>query len=335
MKRDALGKIFKIEKSLGRSDLFTIHFHYHGRPDVVKTFHHEDKDGLGALKSSLWDLHKFRLPVPLFTMKSGGILRAIAGVFAMFEDFSPTIIKWLKIDKEKPFHPGHLGWRVLSQNSTSKLMSVLKEKKLPFNPWLLFLINEKVAARLVDPSETRIRWLFPVNVRSSEEEAELESNFTSSIGLSIYRSDLMETFIAYYQRSLIASRVKASHFLAKIVASLPESWLLKMAIARGKSNMWAGSFSNLGRWSFPEKDGQESLPSAISLAPPGGTPCFPIGIGIITWQGSLSICMRLHPCIADKSDFHEELLDEFVNAMNQSLGFTIDLSNSSRKNSIT
>ena len=335
MTRDALGRIFKIEKSLGRSDVFEINFHYDGRPDVVRSFHHEEKDGLGALKSSLWDLHQYRLLLPRFGMKSGGIFRYFVGLFAMLSDFSPSIIKWKKFEKDWGSHPGARGFRVLGQESTRNLLTSLKERKLPFNAWLLFIINQIVAETLAADDETKFRWLFPANVRSTIEEQSLESNFTSSVGLTLNRGDSLEIFKAHYKTSLIASRIKASHFLAKCVASLPESWLLKLAIARGQKNMWVGSFSNVGRWDFSEINHAQNFPSAVSLAPPAGTPCFPIGVGIITWRGRISICLRLHPCLVDRDDLHEDLLDKILTSMSDDLGATFHLSQSSREQTTT
>ncbi len=331
MTRDALGRIFKIEKSLGRSDVFDINFHYDGRPDVVRSFHHEHKDGLGALRSSLWDLHQYRLLLPRFHMKSGGLFRYFAGILAMLSDFSPSIIKWKKFEKDWGTHPGARGFRVLSRDSTKNLLTRLKERELPFNAWLLFIINQIVADSLAAAEETKFRWLFPVNVRSTVEEQTLESNFTSSVGLTLKRGDSLEIFKAHYKTSLIASRIKASHFLATFVASLPERWLLKLAIARGQKNMWVGSYSNVGRWDFSELDDAQSFPSAISLAPPAGTPCFPIGVGIITWRGRLSICLRLHPCLIDHDEIHEDLLDKILTSMSDDLRFPCHLSQSSRE----
>jgi len=331
MKRDALGRIFKIEKVLGRSDLFTINFHYGERSDVIKSFHHEQKDGLGALRNTLWELHQYRLVLPLFQVKSGGFLRYMSGLFAMLGDFSPSIIKWKKFEKNWVSHPGARSFRVLNQESTLRLIARLKERQMPFNPWLLFLINQIIADSLADRNESKFRWLFPVNVRSNQEEQTLESNFTSSVGLTIHKGDGIEAFKDHYLNSLIASRVKASHLLAKLVASLPERWLLKLAIARGQKNMWVGTFSNLGRWNFPEIGSESSFPSAISLAPPAGTPCFPIGIGVITWRNQLSFCLRLHPSLVLNAHLHEDILDQVVASMSHDLEFSLHLSQSSRK----
>jgi hypothetical protein len=331
MKKDSLGKIFKVEKILGRGDNVDFIFHYKDKPDVVKSTHHADNDGLGALHKGLLEEHQFVLPLPKRSLKVNGFYEMIAGFFGMFSDFSPSIVKWSKIKIDAPYDPRFRAWRVLTKSSTKALIDQLKSRGISLNVFLLLLLNRVVREDFIRSDETLFRWLFPVNMRETDDDQFDTSNHTSSIGLTILQGDDFSDVQKMYEESVVGSRALATHFLAKVLASLPERVLLKLAILRGRKNMWVGTFSNLGRWDVEQSIALKGLPEAISISPPGGTPCFPVAVGAITWGGHLSICMRLHPSIVFEDKIEERILEKFLAVLCKEIGFELELSRSSFK----
>jgi NRPS condensation-like uncharacterized protein len=329
MSKDALGKIFKVEKMLGRGDNIDFIFHYKNKSDVIKSSHHADYDGLGALYSGLAEEHQYFLPLPKRSLRIKGFWDMLAGLYGMLSDFTPSIVKWKKIEVNAKYDPRFRSWRVLSQPSTKALVGHLKSRNLSLNVYLLFLLNRVLQEKLIDSDETLFRWLFPVNMRETDADQADTSNHTSSIGLAIYKGDEVAEVQRMYERSVLGSRALATHFLAKVLASLPEKLLLKLAMLRGKKNMWVGTFSNVGRWDVEEFIVSKGLPEAISISPPAGTPCFPVGVGVITWGGQLSICMRLHPSIVFEDKIEEKILSEFIDGLRKESGIDLELSRTS------
>jgi hypothetical protein len=118
----------------------------------------------------------------------------------------------------------------------------------------------------------------------------------------------------------------ANEILTEMLALLGEEKLLKLAQSRGGSNSWTGIFTNLGQWNFPNLPQMHRWPEAVSITPPGGTPVLPIGAGIMTWRGHLSVSIRLHPALsAHEPRLPEALLDGVKNSLEREIGKTTSL----------
>lgn len=317
VKRDALGRIFKIEKQLGRGDEFEIISHFSDGGLRVARFHHEECDGFGALlkESRAWS--GAELVIPLFRWKARTqVSRRISGVLGFLSDVLPSKTRWKHLDETSVYSPRHLAWMVLSRESTQQLIQSARSRKVSLNSLLMFVFNDVIARVLLNDRETRLRWLFPVNMRMNIAEANSTANHTSSIGLSFARADSIERIDASLKLALNPWRALLTHRLAHLVARLTDRALIWLAKKRGTTNFWIGSFSNLGVWNFPAADAEPRWPIALSIAPPAGSPCFPVGVGVITWQGHLSVSLRLHPALV-RGD--EPLSDEILTAVSERL----------------
>lgn len=295
---DSLGKIFRVEKRLGHGDEFEIISHFSTGKVQISSFHHEDCDGLGALliESAQWAGATFS--APLFRVPGDAHPRSlIRGITGFLDDFLPSKTLWKNLDLAAEYTPKNLAWRILDEDSTGALLKCARTKKVSLNSLLLSAVNSAVAHEFLRDEQIFCRWLIPVNMRMTPEEVLSTTNHTSSVGMKIRRSDSPETIERIFRISLNKWRVLFANKLANLVSLLTEEQLFQLAKKRGESNFWMGSFSNLGHWSFPEALENERWPLAISIAPPAGTPCFPVGVGVVTWQGRLSISLRLHSAL--------------------------------------
>ncbi|MEY2987063.1 MAG: hypothetical protein RJB13_584, partial [Pseudomonadota bacterium] len=138
VKRDSLGKVFRVEKRLGRGDEFEIITHFSNDEVHYSRFHHEHCDGLGALliESSRWS--GGRLEIPLFRLQqsslSAGFVRGLRG---FFEDFLPSKTCWKELNAAAPYTSQHLAWKILSNSSTDDLLRLAKSQKVSLNSLLL------------------------------------------------------------------------------------------------------------------------------------------------------------------------------------------------------
>jgi hypothetical protein len=311
VKRDSLGKIFRVEKRLGRGDEFEIISHFANDEVHLSRFHHEHCDGLGALsiESARWS--GGLLDIPLFRLKSSSLSSEfLDGLRGFFDDFSPSTTHWKNLDPTAPYTPRHLAWRVFSNSSTLDLLRLAKSHKVSLNSLLLGAVNAAVAQLLLVESQTECRWLVPVNMRMTALQAQSTANHTSSVGVRMGRDESLQRIDATLRKSLNPWRVRCAHGLTQLISGLSEDVLYKLAKKRGEKNFWIGSFSNLGIWNFPDSESWERWPLALSIAPPAGTPCFPVGVGIITWQGKLSVSVRLHAgLVSNNPRLPEKLLE--------------------------
>lgn len=319
VKHDSLGKIFRVEKRLGRGDEFEVISHFPDGKVQISSFHHEDCDGLGALlmESTQWEGAHFQSP--LFRVL--GDLRfktLLEGMKGFLDDFVPSKTLWKHLDVDALYTPKNLAWRVLDEESTGALLRYARKKTVSLNSLLLSAVNSAVADFFLKDEQIQCRWLIPVNMRRNPEEALSSANHTSSVGMKIERSDSPEKIDRVFRKSLNKWRVLFAHRLANIVSHLDEDLLFQLAKKRGEKNFWIGSFSNLGLWNFPEAVGNKRWPWAISIAPPAGTPCFPVGVGVVTWQGHLSISLRLHAgLMSNEANIAESVLASICDSLSK------------------
>ena len=311
VKQDSLGRIFKIEKRLGRGDEFEIISHFMNGEKKVSRFHHENCDGLGALLKESTDWLRAPLEIPRFRLKSRSrISTFVKGVLGFFEDFSPSKTHWTHLDVNARYTSQHLAWRVFTERSTEELVKYAKSQNVSLNSVLLHAVSSAVGSLLLNDSQTECRWLIPVNMRMSPSEALSTANHTSSVGVRFNRNMPLAQLDKTLKKSLNPWRVLFAYRLASALSHLSENVLFKLAKKRGEHNFWIGSFSNLGVWKLPLESENENCPVAISIAPPAGTPCFPVGVGIITWRGRLSVSVRLHAgLVSNNAHLPERLLE--------------------------
>jgi NRPS condensation-like uncharacterized protein len=332
MTKDPLGKIFRVEKKLGRGDLFEFISFFPNGTRTVQVFHHESFDGMGALLTESKKWTGANITVPLFNLKTHpSFIQILEGLRGLIKDMTPSITHWNHLNKDAKYSPEHLAWRVFSAEATQKILSVAREQKVSLNTLLLYVFNATVADNLLSPQQKDCRWLIPVNMRRTEPERVFTGNRTSSVGLWFERDATLSDIESEYRKSLNKWRALAANTLAKASSFLSERVLYRLARRRGENNFWIGSFTNLGVWSFPMITDCQNWPIALSVCPPAGTPCFPIGAGIVTWQGHLSVSLRLNAgLISDNQALPEDLLDELTNRLSGMVKSSLETIRSSR-----
>lgn len=326
MKSDSLGLIFKVEKRLGRGDLFELISHFSDGSKTESVFAHEFHDGMGALKIESQKWSGAEISLPYFQLKTAASLPQILhGLRGLKDDMTPSVTRWKSLDKNAPYSPNHLAWRVFSNEATQRILQTARSQKVSLNTLLLYFGNKVISEKLFAEEQSECRWLIPVNMRRPQDGANLTRNCTSSVGLRFHRDSSAKQIEIEYRASINKWRALAANALAHAAARLGEERLFRLARMRGERNNWIGSFSNLGVWNFPSVQSSDHWPTAVSVAPPAGTPCFPIGIGLLTWQGNLSISLRVHSgLIGNSLQLPEELLSEIVSQVSNHAGSPLD-----------
>jgi hypothetical protein len=335
MTRDSLGTIFRVEKRLGRGDLFEIIAHFPDGSRTTSVYSHEHYDGMGAILNESQQWSGAQLTLPLFNLKTGVSPEfLLSGLKGLRDDFTPSMARWKSLDTSAAYTPEYLAWRFFSPEDTQRLLSESRSRKISLNTFLLAAASRVISCELLAPAQEQLRWLVPVNMRRSEAERSSKRNHTSSVGLCFSKNATMSEIERTYRHALNGWRALASHTLARIVSSFPETILYSLAKRRGEKNVWIGSFSNLGVWNFPNVDPSSHWPLALSIAPPAGTPCFPVGIGIVTWQQHLSISLRLHAGLMTSvgSAGPEAILDQILVFLSESMNTTLKPMGSSGPN---
>jgi hypothetical protein len=333
MNSDSLGKIFRVEKRLGRGDIFEVISHFPDGTHTASEYHHEYYDGMGAILNESEQWSGSRLTLPRFNLKTAvEPSYLLSGLAGLKDDLTPSKTRWKSLSPSEAYTPRHLAWRYFSAHDTQELLFAARSEKISMNTLLLAAASRIIAQELLSPDEDQLRWLIPVNMRRNSGDLLSKRNHTSSVGMRFSKTATMNEIDRIYRQALNGWRALSGDSLARIVASLGEDTLYRLAKHRGGRNFWIGSFSNLGVWNFPEAADAPHWPRAVSIAPPAGTPCFPVGIGIMTWQGRLSFSLRLHAALIqpENTGLQERILDKIIDFLSVPLNKTLTPEGSSK-----
>lgn len=326
-RKNSLGLIFKVDKQVGRGDVIDIISDFSDGSVLKKQYHHEFCDGLGALLLSAQEWSGSSLVLPSRRIRlTPSLSQCVAGFQGFFEDLAPHVTKWKVFDSSQPYSPNHIARRVFSHASSELILQTAKAKGVSVNALMLWHLNSVISKNLMCPEQSSCHWVVPVNMRRARGEELRIENRISSVGLHFSKDWDVKKLADLYSAKLNPIHAFANEFLTELLALLGEEKLLKLAQTRGNSNSWTGIFTNLGQWDFPDLPQLHRWPEAVSITPPGGTPVLPIGAGIMTWRGHLSVSIRLHPALsAHDPQLPDALLDGVKNSLEQAIGKSISL----------
>jgi hypothetical protein len=72
-------------------------------------------------------------------------------------------------------------------------------------------------------------------------------------------------------------------------------------------SFWLGSFTNVGIWECAEAD-----PGEAWLVAPPGSRNYPIGVGIVTWNGRMSVVLKIHASVCPDRSLPAKLFAPFI-----------------------
>jgi hypothetical protein len=163
------------------------------------------------------------------------------------------------------------------------------------------------AVRVTDPElhEGPVLWMMPVNMRGLVHMGRDTANYTAYLHLEV---DRQGTPAAIHNVVKQAMR-RCEHWgtwqfvnIGKLVGYAGMRRLYRYHLKGAKGRVSVGAFSNMGSW-----DGIGQW----SVAPPVTSSC-PVGIGVMTCNGSLSITIETHPSVAADAAFAKSLMAQLV-----------------------
>ncbi len=151
-------------------------------------------------------------------------------------------------------------------------------------------------------------WLIPVNMRAGVKRKNPHSNHASY--LSVTLNPFME--VAVVGRKLKVALKMGYHWaawwgilLGRIIGLKGMHRLMKKY--HDKKHSWAGTLSNLGVWSHTNEGPQEGQRQTWAFCPPVSK-SHPVGVGLVTWNGQLSMAIQIHPSLDHDGHLAQRLL---------------------------
>ena len=300
---DWIGMLYKVDKRLGRTDTITFVSFLNEAKPRKHHFSHEQTDGMGALVKLMHQSRVSSFKAPSRRDARLKLSSMSRGVQKFARDLKPTQTMFKKETQRSASAPApkpqeNEAYFILDKHSSQLLFDRLKSEKLNVTATLLHFCHEFIRDHFMISGNAPQKWLLPLNMRTSFEHSCVQ-NRSTGIGIDLSGSESLEETTQRYFASLNPIAAKLTYWASKIGCVVGEEVLFRLAKLRGSKNNWIGTFSSLGRFDFSSQDSQERLaiPEALVFWPPAGSPCFPIGFGLVNWNGCLSLGLRVHPSL--------------------------------------
>lgn len=289
-------KYFVIEELGEEVDTFMMTSTTPGNIDTIYLRHHAYGDGMAFLTDFFHEQgHSFyRQPTQIKIPKPGYI--KLAKLFIEYARLSkgPKYL-WNFYERARGrLNPSdHLLIR-FDDIATSKLVKLAKAQRVSVTSYLIDHIN-KVAKELLvkNPTQHTSNWLLPVNFRGHDGRDFDMRNRTTSLCLNLKAQATSKDIDEKIKEQMTAGMPWGAWLHSNIVKIIGLK-ILTYIYKNIRPSQYLGVFSNLGVW--PNKmvpiDDPAKLPFLYIGAP--STSLCPVALVAVTWQGQLSLTIRLH-----------------------------------------
>ncbi|RZA07220.1 MAG: hypothetical protein EOP11_08330 [Proteobacteria bacterium] len=196
-------------------------------------------------------------------------------------------MRWRFANPRAEVRPKDFEWKVFSREETARIHGLAKAERVSVNAWIMARLNKVILPALLEgPAEGR--WLFPVNMRGpvwlGEGQLEGLGNQSSGIPLRVKPDSTAAEIHDQIKRSLEAGLHWATWWMLHVGKLVGVRGMRHFSKSSEAKSFWLGSFTNVGIW-----DCAEASPDEAWLVAPPGSRNYPIGVGIVTWNGRMSI----------------------------------------------
>jgi hypothetical protein len=185
---------------------------------------------------------------------------------------------------------------------TSKLSDKARAAGVSVNSFLF-----SAMARVSEPELEAgpAMWMMPVNMRGLVPVTRDTGNYTAYLYIEVDRGSTAARVHDAVKRAMQRGEHWATWLflnVGRVVGRKGVHWIYTDQVKRVDGRVCVGAFSNMGTWNGIGK---------WYVAPPVTFSC-PLGVGVMTCDGSLSITIDTHPSIASNQAWPQALMDRLI-----------------------
>lgn len=263
-------------------------------------FPHQQFDGLSALKTVI------DVSIPSKIAPSS-FLKYIIGMMNYLKNSKLKTIVWntpITLDIGHNQIPQTL---LLNNIEYEKLVSTSKEQGVSINTLIISLSDRAVRKYLLKETQQQTYWFIPYNMRGTIQERPERKNYVSHVVAILNKQDSIQSIEKNVKNVINSNYYLGAWAFLHIGVLLGKNGARKILnYLYLKNHSWCGSISNLGCFKV------ENFKNAVYFCPPVTRP-YPIGIGSITVNKSLTISFLFHPSLNLTSERKELILNELKN----------------------
>lgn len=270
---------------------------------IERLFHHVDVDGVGGFLKILDELGiDQKIPTSKFKKQTLNLKTFLK----YLKENLPENVPWKKFDFSKVGKSSGVFHYIFSEQETSKIYERAKKEDVSLNTYLLWRFSKIVEEELLENPQT-ISWIVPVNIRGAIKRKKY-MNQASAIKVQ-FEKDAGPKIIHQIIKSQLSQGLHWMSFAYMTwfarLASFPGMWLT-ILLYKWTKHQWVGSFSNIGKFenkNFNQYD--------FVFCPPT-TRTYPVCVGLLEWNGRLSVGLQLHPGLDQDGKLTEKISKKFI-----------------------
>jgi len=318
--KDSVGIWFEERRKLGVSDtIFWARYKPESNTLDMSEFKHANGDGMSIMLHMLKEAGIDNARVPICRESKPPTKTQLKTIRGKLKPY-PKKIKWLFWKPKNKLVKNSLDTLLLTTKETDAINQKAKSLGVPVTTLILWSLNRAVYKHLMAASQ-EYTWFYPVNLRGALDYGTDYANYSSGFYLPVNGNITLEEMHKRVSEKLKSGEHWSNLQQAKIAKILPGFVVRLVYRLMSKKFFYAGNFSAMGSW--PEK----MLASQINPIEKGdlrkerwfccapGTKNYPISSCIMTWNGQLSLTLKLHPAIVKDHNVSIDTLCEWGNQL--------------------
>ena len=259
---------------------------------------HQNYDGAGGLAKLLTGRGWKVGPLPARDEKPLGLFGKIGSFLRYLSLTKARTTPWRDYSHKERGRSAGIAWHVFSKTDTQRLERLARQHSSSLNSYLLWTLDRVVRKRgFSDPSHEAMWWI-PVNMRGLVKRPDPWANHSSYFGVSLKPGDTAEAAHEKVRDNLQRGRHWGAWWGVNIGRFLGLEGMRK--IMKGyetKQNLWAGTMTNMGAWPPDHSRAPATETPGAWLVSALVTSSHPLGAGLLTWDGQLTLTLQLHPVL--------------------------------------
>jgi len=308
-KLDWVGEWFPIIRSFGEfTDIVYLKCSLSGEVEDVYYLDHGQYDGVGAFQALLERHQCAGAAYRPQTEVRPNLFWQCLGFIKYFLESGANSVNWKRREHSVSGRKMVPRLSVLSVEQTKKLIEQVRSHNVTLTAFILQCLDECVRGLLQNEQKKNL-WLIPVNMRAGLKRKNPYSNHASYISVGLNPRGEVAVVGEKLKFGLKIGYHWAAWWgilLGRIVGLNGMHRLMKKY--HDKKHSWTGTLSNLGVWSHPNSTHTWGFCPPLSKS-------HPVAVGLVTWNGQLSIALQVHPSLDQDSTYATQLLETLTRAV--------------------
>jgi hypothetical protein len=228
---------------------------------------------------------------------------------------SPLIHKktqWIKQYPEAADEPSKISHIVLSREETRNVAIKANTRQVSVGRWIFWALNETISANCIK-ADSPYYWLIPIDLRGALTRPDDTANHISRMLVPCRAHMDLHELTATVKQELDAKTYWGNYFTVKLFIDLFGIRGAKLLFRLFESTeRFAGAFTLLKEYPISHPENPELDDHQQLIVCGGNSRVMPVNCTCLTWNGRISVTLRIHPTLAPEQAMVDRHLDRLA-----------------------